>query len=133
MLMGLAVCVGAWLLLAGPASADPSSVGPNAVNNSTSSGSGVAINDSTASGDAVAINGSVGSGCSTAINDSTASGGDCKPKHDVPAAHVASPVAATNLAFTGAFTGPLALLASALTALGVALVFGARRTQPTAG
>ncbi|MCA1656347.1 MAG: hypothetical protein LC713_01280 [Actinobacteria bacterium] len=125
----------ACLLLAGPAGADPTSVGPNAANNSTSSGAGVAINDSTASGDSVAINGSVSSGCSVAVNDSTASGGLCHPAPAptptpsvTPAASVATPVAAQNLAFTGtSTTGPLALAAAALVALGSVLVMGARR------
>jgi hypothetical protein len=139
-LMALGGLVAAWLLVAGPAGADPTSVGPNAANNSTSSGQGVAINDSTASGDSVAINGSVSSGCSVAVNDSTASGGACHPaapaparapKHvevGTPAAGVATPVAARNLAFTGsATTGPLALVAAALVALGSVLVVGSRR------
>ncbi len=130
-LMALGGLVAAWLLVAGPAGADTTSVGPNAVNNSTSSGAGVAINDSTASGDSVAINGSVASGCSNAANDSTASGGACAPAPApamvTPAASVATPVAAQNLAFTGAPTGPLALAAAALVALGSALVVGSRR------
>jgi hypothetical protein len=136
-LMALGGLVAAWLLVAGPAGADPTSVGPNAANNSTSSGQGVAINDSTASGDSVAINGSVSSGCSAAVNDSTASGGAChpvapapKPEALTPAAAVATPVAAHNLAFTGsATTGPLALAAAALVALGSVLVIGSRRRQ----
>jgi hypothetical protein len=137
-LMALGGLVAAWLLVAGPAGADPTSVGPNAANNSTSSGQGVAINDSTASGDSVAINGSVSSGCSVAVNDSTASGGACHPAPPAPrpaevvtpAAAVATPVAAQNLAFTGsATTGPLALAAAALVALGSALVLGSRRRQ----
>ena len=138
-LMALGGLVAAWLLVAGPAGADPTSVGPNAANNSTSSGQGVAINDSTASGDSVAINGSVSSGCSVAVNDSTASGGACHPapapapshvEAVTPAAAVATPVAARNLAFTGsATTGPLALAAAALVALGSVLVLGSRRRQ----
>jgi len=135
--MALGGLVAAWLLVAGPAGADPTSVGPNALNNSTSSGQGVAINDSTASGDSVAINGSVSSGCATAINDSTASGGACRPAPAAaavtpvtPAASVATPVAAQNLAFTGtSTTGPLALVAAALVALGSVLVVGSRRRQ----
>jgi hypothetical protein len=131
-LMALGGLVAAWLLVAGPAGADPTSVGPNAANNSTSSGQGVAINDSTASGDSVAINGSVSSGCADAVNDSTASGGLCHPapKPMTPAAEVATPVAAQNLAFTGsATTGPLALAAAALVAMGSVLVIGSRRRQ----
>ena len=139
-LMALGGLVAAWLLVAGPAGADPTSVGPNAANNSTSSGQGVAINDSTASGDSVAINGSVSSGCSVAVNDSTASGGACHPaavapapshvEAVTPAAAVATPVAARNLAFTGsATTGPLALAAAALVALGSLLVLGSRRRR----
>jgi hypothetical protein len=133
-LMALGGLVAAWLLVAGPAGADPTSVGPNAANNSTSSGQGVAINDSTASGDSVAINGSVSSGCADAVNDSTASGGACHPapapKPLTPEAAVATPVAAHNLAFTGsATTGPLALAAAALVALGSVLVIGSRRRQ----
>lgn len=113
------------LLLAGPASADPSSVGPNAVNNSTSSGAGVAINDSTASGHGVAINGSTSSGCAEAADVSTASGGTCHP-----AAEVAKPVPAASLAFTGtSTTGPLALVAAAFVALGAGLVVASRRSQ----
>jgi hypothetical protein len=134
-LMALGGLVAAWLLVAGPAGADPTSVGPNAANNSTSSGQGVAINDSTASGDAVAINGSVSSGCAAAVNDSTASGGLCHPAPApapavTPAAAVATPVAAQNLAFTGtSTTGPLALAAAAMVALGSVLVVGSRRRQ----
>lgn len=133
-LMALGGLVAAWLLVAGPAGADPTSVGPNAANGSTSSGQGVAINGSTASGDSVAINGSVASGCSTAVNDSTASGGVCHPAPAAvtPEAAVATPVAAQNLAFTGsATTGPLALAAAALVALGSLLVAGSRRRPST--
>lgn len=136
-LMALGGLVAAWLLLAGPAGADPTSVGPNAANHSTSSGQGVAINDSTASGDSVAINGSVSSGCSLAVNDSTASGGDCRPKAApapaaavAQAAGVATPVAAQKLAFTGSSTTEaLTLAGAALVALGSALVVGSRRRQ----
>lgn len=131
-LMALGGLVAAWLLMAGPAGADPSSVGPNAVNNSTSSGQGVAINDSTASGHGVAIDGSVSSGCATAADDSTASGGKCRPEHEAeehPAAAVATPVAAKNLAFTGtSTTAPLAALAAMLVAFGAVLVVGSRRS-----
>ncbi len=136
-LMALGGLVAAWLLVAGPAGADPTSVGPNAANNSTSSGQGVAINDSTASGDSVAINGSVSSGCSLAVNDSTASGGKCHPAAApapaslTPGAAVATPVAAHKLAFTGSSTTEtLALAAAVLVALGSALVVGSRRRQP---
>lgn len=143
-LLGLVAAVATWLAFASPAAADhhvphhghhdPTSVGAGAINDSTSSGSGVAINGSVASGDAVAIDGSTASGCSLAAHDSTASGGDCKPHHHkaehkaVHDAEVARPVAARHLAFTGAPTTALALIAAALVALGVAMVTTTRRS-----
>lgn len=125
MLMALVGLMAAWLLLAGPAGAmdDPSSVGPNAVNGSTSSGEGHAINGSTASGNSTAINGSTSSGCADAANGSTASGGDCnaaRPAHAVPA---------SNLAFTGSDTAPLALAGAGFVLIGSMLVVGSRRGQ----
>jgi hypothetical protein len=141
-LMALGGLMAAWMLLAGPVGADPSSVGPNAFNGSTSSGQGIAVNGSTASGSGVAINGSTSSGCATAVDLSTASGGSCAPQKAgevtpaaaaVAAAPVATPVAAKALAFTGSsMAGPLALAAAALVALGSALVVGTRRAQPQA-
>jgi hypothetical protein len=132
MLMALGGLLAAWVLLAGPAGAmdDPTSVGPNAINNSTSSGAAHAANDSTASGNATAINGSTSSGCATAVNESTASGGDCRPAAvERPAAAVAQATPATSLAFTGAGTAPLALAAAGFVLLGTVLVVGSRRGQ----
>jgi len=113
-----------------------------AVNGSVCSGDGLAANGSTSSGDAIAVDGSVASGCSAAFNGSTASGGSCpKPAHKavevekkkkgpapgqeraaVRQAPTARPTAATELAFTGSSTGPLAAAGALALALGLVLV-----------
>ncbi len=148
-----AMVVGAWLVLAAPAGAQPV-----ALNGSVASGdNSFAANGSTASGDAVAIDRSTASGCSFAANVSTASGGVC-PKPKAPpapkkvekvvvekdkvvlkkvAVGEARPAVATQvteLAFTGPRVAPLVSTAAALLAAGAALVALAsprRKVAPT--
>jgi hypothetical protein len=154
MLLALGGVLAALILLAGPAGASVATNGSNASggsvadNGSNASGDSVAINGSNASGNGTAINGSNASGCSTAINGSNASGGACAPAPGpgprpgpaagpfvtvTPTAGVATPTAASGLAFTGSSTGPLSVAALGALLLGGLLVsLGSERRRSPA-
>ncbi len=153
MLLALGGVLAALILLAGPAGAAVATNGTNASggsvadNGSNASGDSAALSGSNASGNGTAVNGSNASGCSTAINGSNASGGACEApapgpgprpafvptSGETPAAGVATPTAASGLAFTGTSTGPLSVAALGALLLGGLLVsLGSERRRSLA-